>query len=75
MLALVLFNILMVLLGAGILKGLISARWFASFMDLLHNTIGITTPTEQQIRLALLLWIGFTLLIVDGTLYLIRYVF
>ncbi len=75
MLAIVSFNILLLLLAGAILTGRIPARWFASFMDLLHNTIGISTPSEQQIRLALILWIASTLVIVDGLLYLIRFVF
>jgi hypothetical protein len=75
MLAIVSFNILMLLLAGAIFAGLVPARWFSSFMDLLHNTIGISTPTEPQIRLALLVWIASTLVIVDGLLYLIRFVF
>jgi hypothetical protein len=75
MLAIVSFNLLMLLLAGAILGGLVPARWFTSFMDLLHNTIGITAPSEQQVRLALLLWIASTLIIVDGLLYLIRFVF
>jgi hypothetical protein len=75
MLGVIVFNILMLLLGAAILAGLVPARWFASFMDLLHNTIGITSPTQNQVRLALLIWIASTLIILDGTLYLIRYAF
>ncbi len=76
MLLLLLFNLLLIALAAAILLRLIPSGWFASLMDLLHNTIGISTaPSERQLRLALLLWIAFTLLIVDGTIYLIRNVF
>ena len=76
MLLLLLFNLLLLVLAAAILLRRIPSHWFASLMDLLHNTIGITTaPTERQLRLALLLWIAFTLVIVDGTIYLIRNVF
>jgi hypothetical protein len=36
----------------------------------LHNTIGITTPSEEQVRLVALIWLGSVVVIIDGCLVL-----
>jgi hypothetical protein len=34
----------------------------------LHKSIGITTPTPEQVRMAALIWIGSAMIGVDGIL-------
>jgi hypothetical protein len=41
----------------------------------LHNTIGITTPTERQLRWVLIVWVLSTVVIFDAMALLLTYVF
>jgi hypothetical protein len=40
----------------------------------LHKTIGITTPSPEQVRLVALIWIGSAIIIVDGCLFLLLFI-
>jgi hypothetical protein len=40
----------------------------------LHKTIGITTPSLKQVRTVALIWIGSTIIIVDGFLFLLVFI-
>jgi hypothetical protein len=69
------FNILLILLAAGVLTQVIPTRLFDPLIELLHGTVGISTPPPKSIRVAVVIWIAATLVIVDGMIYLMAYVF
>lgn len=73
--ALLVFNALLVLLGLGVARQIIPTRLFAGIVNLLHNTVGITTPTPRQVRMAVAIWITSVLIIVDALALLVAYVF
>jgi hypothetical protein len=59
------FNALMVLLAIGVIAKLISVRFLTGFITALHYTIGISTPTQNQVRNAVIVWIVSVIVIVD----------
>jgi hypothetical protein len=65
------FHILMLLLGLGIVTQLIPVRLVGNFLGYLHNTIGITTPSHEKAKTIALIWIGTTVVIVDGCIFLL----
>ena len=71
MIAIVIFHVVMVLLGLGITSRVISVQSVNDTLDYLHKTIGITTPSLEQTQTVALVWIGSTILIVDGSLFLL----
>ena len=71
--ALTLFNAVMFLLIAAALAGAIPRRIYDSFLRGLHMTIGISTPTDQQLRRALAMWLVSVVAIVDVLAFVIRY--
>jgi len=75
MLVLVLLNAVMLLIAAGVLRGIIPVKFITGIIEGLHATIGITTPTARQVRWVTAFWIAFILVTVDGMLLLFRYVF
>lgn len=60
---------------AGVASGLVPAKWYDGLMRGLHNTIGITTPTERQLRWVLIVWILSTVAIFDAMALLLKHVF
>jgi len=50
MIALVGFNVVLLLLIAAIAVQKVPERYYASAVKGLHYTIGITTPTDRQVR-------------------------
>ena len=75
MIAIVLFNVALVLLAVGVLAQVIPTKLFNPLIDLLHYTVGISVPPPRSIRFAVVIWIASTLIIVDGMLYLMASVF
>ena len=69
------FNVLMVLLAAGVIAKLISVRFLTGFITALHYTIGISTPTQNQVRNAVIVWIVSVVIIVDVLYCLLLWVF
>ncbi len=65
------FHILMLLLGLGIMTQLVPMRVVSSLLGYLHNTIGITTPSQEKVKTIALIWIGTTVVIVDGCIFLL----
>ncbi len=63
---LLLFNILTGLVAIAVLTRLIPGRLYAGFLRGMHNTIGISTPNDSQVRWVCLVWIVSTLVIVDA---------
>jgi hypothetical protein len=43
-------------------------------LGFLHNTIGITTPSLEQVRMVALIWIGSVIIIVDGCVFLLVFI-
>ncbi len=66
-----LFHVLMFVLGLGILTRSVPAELVANLLGYLHKTIGITTPSPEQVRMIALIWIGSTIVIVDGSILLL----
>jgi hypothetical protein len=67
----IVFHILMLLLGLGIATQLVPVRLVSSLLGYLHNTIGISTPPPEKARTIALIWIGATIIIVDGCIFLL----
>lgn len=74
MVGIVLFHALMFLLGLGIVSRAISEERVGGMLGYLHNTIGISTPRREHVRAIALVWIGSTVVIVDGCLFLLVFI-
>jgi len=74
MISIVAFHILMVLLGLGVVTRVVPAQLISDALSYLHTTIGITTPPPKQARMITLIWIGSTVIIVDGCLALLVFI-
>jgi len=70
---LTIFNAVMFLLIAAALAGAIPRWIYDGFLRGLHMTIGISTPTDQQLRRALALWLVSVVAIVDVLVFVIQY--
>lgn len=73
--ALIVFNVATLLLCLTAGAGWLPRRLYDSFLRGLHATIGITTPTDRQLRWVLIAWILSTVAIVDGLAVMLVYVF
>jgi len=71
MVAIVVFHVLTLLLGLGIASRAISEQRIADALGYLHNTIGISTPPLEKVRMIALIWVGTTVVIVDGCLLML----
>ena len=71
MVGIVVFHVLMLLLGLGILSWVVPAQLVSAMLSYVHNTIGITTPPQGKVRTIALIWIGSTIIVVDGSLFLL----
>jgi len=74
MFVIVAFHALLVLLGMGMVSGAIPPRLVSDVLALLHNTIGITTPPLERTRMFALIWIGSTIVVFDGCLFLLVFI-
>jgi hypothetical protein len=74
MVAIVVFHVVMLLLGLGIGSRVVSTELVSNMLGYLHKTIGITTPSLKQVRTVALIWIGSTIIIVDGFLFLLVFI-
>ncbi len=45
---------------------IVPAQFVAGMIGYLHNAIGITTPSDDQVRMATMIWIGSVIFMVDG---------
>lgn len=71
MTGIVAFNVAMIVLGAVVASGIVSASFMSNALLWLHGMIGITSPAPDKARVYALIWIGSTLAIVDGLLFLL----
>ncbi|MGD0792271.1 MAG: hypothetical protein ABR920_10920 [Terriglobales bacterium] len=74
MIGIVVFHILMLLLGLCVVSRVVPPELVSNMLGYLHKTIGITTPSQQQVRTVMLIWIGSTVVIVDGCLFLLVFI-
>jgi len=74
MVAIVVFHVVMLLLGLGVGSRLVSTDLVSNVLGYLHKTIGITTPSLEQVRMVALIWIGAAIIIVDGFLFLLVFI-
>jgi hypothetical protein len=74
MVVILVFHALMLLLGLGIVSRAIPPKRVANMLGYLHNTIGITTPAPEQVRMVALIWIGSVIVIVDGCIFLLLFI-
>jgi hypothetical protein len=75
MTAVIVFNLAGILLCVGVLAHLVPFRLYGGLLRGLHNTIGITTPTDRQLQWVLVVWIVSMVAIVDLMAVLFAYVF
>jgi TRAP-type C4-dicarboxylate transport system permease large subunit len=69
------FNGVMLLAAILVLAKLVSVRFLTPLITGLHYTIGISTPTEAQVRRAVVIWIVSVVVIVDVLFSLLRWAF
>jgi hypothetical protein len=69
------FNLAMLIICAAVGADLVPRRLYDGLMRGLHNTIGITTPSERQVRWVLIVWIICMLAIFDAMAALLVYAF
>lgn len=74
MVSVIVFHVVALLLGLGIVARFVPAQRIADALGYLHNTIGITTPPLDQVRMIALIWLGSTVIIVDGCLLLLVFI-
>jgi hypothetical protein len=67
------FNIVMALAIAATLLNRIPQRMYDGFLKGLHYTIGITAPTDRQLRWTLAAWLVSVLVIADGMILLLQF--
>jgi hypothetical protein len=71
MVVIVVFHVLMLLLALGIVSRFISPQAVSNILGYVHKTIGITTPSLEKVPAIALVWIGSTVIIVDGCVFLL----
>jgi hypothetical protein len=69
------FNAVLVLLAFLVAMGIVPMKPVSGLVAGFHATIGITPPTDKQLRWVIVAWIVSVLLIVDLILLLFVYVF
>jgi hypothetical protein len=75
MLLLLLLHLLLILLAAAVAKGWIPMKLVSGLVEGFHATIGISAPTEKQLRWVIIAWIASLLLIFDTMVAMFLYVF
>jgi hypothetical protein len=75
MVLLVLFHLVLIFLAAAFAMGWIPMKLVSGLVEGFHATIGITPPTEKQLRWVIVAWIASLLLIVDIMVVMFLYVF
>jgi hypothetical protein len=75
LLAVVVLNAVLVLAGFGVWRGKVSVKLITPLMHGIHGTLGITAPTEEQVRYAVAVWIVLLLAICDVLYAMFLYIF
>jgi hypothetical protein len=68
------FHVLMLLLGLAVGTRVVPVERVSDMLGYLHNAIGISTPPRDQVRTISLIWIGTTIIIVDGCIFLLVFI-
>lgn len=71
----VLLHVVSLALVAAALANLLPGKLYDSLLRGLHNTIGITTPSQRQLRWVLVVWVLSVVIIFDAMALLLVYVF
>ncbi|HEY4840867.1 MAG TPA: hypothetical protein VIH78_02820 [Terriglobales bacterium] len=71
MVAIVIFHVLMILLGLGIVSRVVPVESVRNGLSYVHKAFGITMPRAEQTRTIALVWIVSILIGVDGCLLLL----
>lgn len=71
MVAIVAFHLVMLLLAAVIATGVVSSGRVGDALIYVHKSIGVTAPSDQQVKMVALIWIGSLVAMVDGCLLLL----
>lgn len=66
MFPLLIFNVLMILLVAGIASRVLPASVYSGLLQALHITVGITTPPPEKLWIIALIWLASITILVDG---------
>lgn len=74
MVSIVVFHLVMLLAGIAIVTRIVPAQVVSNVLGYVHKSIGITTPSEQQVRMVALIWIGSVIVIIDGCLFLLVFI-
>jgi hypothetical protein len=74
MTGIIMFHVLMVLLGLSIVTRFVSPSRVGNAVGYLHKAIGITVPSQKQVKMAALIWIGSILIVIDGCLFMLLFV-
>ncbi|MFY9645710.1 MAG: hypothetical protein WAK29_11065 [Terriglobales bacterium] len=74
MIGIVAFHVLMLILGLAVVSRVVPGKLLNDMLGYLHSTIGITPPPQEQVRMIVLIWIGSTVVIVDGCLLLLLFI-
>ncbi len=74
MVGLIVFHVVMLLLGAGIIGRVVPVQLVSNALGYVHKSIGITTPPPELTRIIALVWLGSTVVIVDGCLALLLFI-
>jgi hypothetical protein len=74
MAAIIGFHILISILAIGVFARFIPQTLVVDALGYLHSTVGITTPPEQKAGIFALVWLGSTVVIVDGCLALLFFI-
>ena len=75
MVLIIAFNAVLVFLAFFVGMGVVPIKMVSGLVAGFHATIGITPPTEKQLRWVIVAWIASVLIIVDLVLVLFVFVF
>jgi hypothetical protein len=74
MVGIVVLHIVMLLLGLSIVTRFVPPSRVGNAVGYLHKAIGITEPSQKQVEMAALIWIGSILIIIDGCLFMLVFI-
>jgi hypothetical protein len=74
MISILTFHVVLALLAVAIATRVVRPDRVGTTLGYLHNSIGITTPSADKVRMVALIWIGSAVIIVDGCLLLLVFI-
>ncbi|MGA2005070.1 MAG: hypothetical protein ABSG70_16915 [Terriglobales bacterium] len=73
MIGLIVFNVVMLLLCVAAGSRIMPMNLISIIVEGWHNTIGITSPGSDKMRMVAVIWIASTAVLVDGVLFMLVY--